>query len=101
MDLSSCRPQGKAAQYHLEGEPGRHVTRERLTRLPAELDRPQQVVERPRLGFAGELHGTRGVGEQRGGDGRLGQDATAAQEPVGIYEPLRRLAVCASCARAY
>src|SRR3989454_1408903 len=46
-----------------------------------------------RSGLAGELHGTRGVGQQRGGSSRLRQDEVTAEEPVGVDEPLRRLAV--------
>src|SRR2546430_14359679 len=93
MDLSSCRPQSKAAQYHLDGKPGRHVVRERLPRPPAELDRAQQIVERPRLRLAGEVDGGRTIRQQRGGGAGPPPDAGATPEPESVPEPPRPLAV--------
>src|SRR5262245_45343125 len=88
-----CRPQGEPAQQYFESEARRYVAQQGIVRLPAEIDRRHDLIDRPALGLTRELGGVTGVDQERGRRAAPGQQEIAAEKPVGVHQRLRLLAV--------
>src|SRR5206468_11460615 len=93
MDSILCRPQGEPTQQDFEGEARRDIAQERIPRLPAKLDRRQDLIDRPALGLARELGGVIAVDQERRRRAAPGEQEVAAEEPVGVHQRLRLLAL--------
>jgi hypothetical protein len=85
MGSIRCRPQGEPAQQDFEGETRRDVAQERVVRLPAEIDRRQDLIDRPAFRLARELGGVIRVDQERGRRAAPRQQEVSAEEPVGVH----------------
>src|SRR4029077_2370378 len=76
-----------------EGEARSDVAQERLARLPADVDRRDDLIDGPALGFTHELVGAVGLDQKTVRRAGLGQEQIAAVEPVGVDQAFRLLAL--------